>query len=108
MAAALSGTVPWQGDTLYCYRMRYLPVLRAPAPETSFFRQDWNKKFFMSHSTYPFLTYPDFCLGWIWAATPATLHTLLEQVIHSSCCHLITPSYIVNPPGAQGPPNVPG
>ena len=92
MVAALSGTVPWQEDTLYCYFIKNMRVVRPPVPETSLFRQDWKAdwKAFMPHSTYPFLTYPDFCLGWIWAAKPATLNTLLEQVRH-------TPGFLTDP-----------
>ena len=80
---ALLGNAPWQDYTLYCWHLKNNPVVRAPATETSFFKQDWLKKLSVPHSTYPFKIYPDFCLGWIWAATPATIHTLLEQVKQS-------------------------
>ena len=47
------------------------------------FRRPWGQhsKFYVSYSTYPFMAYPDYCLGWIVAATLPTIETLLQEVL---------------------------
>ena len=45
-------------------------------------RHPWGQhsKFYVSYSTYPYMAYPDYCLGWIVAATLPTIETLLQEV----------------------------
>ena len=45
-------------------------------------RHPWGQhsKFYVSYSTYPYMAYPDYCLGWIVAATVPTIETLLQEV----------------------------
>ena len=45
-------------------------------------RRPWGQhsKFYVSYSTYPYMAYPDYCLGWIVASTLPTIETLLQEV----------------------------
>lgn len=80
LASALAEHLPWQPSTLYCYQLKNITPLRRPWGQHS--------KFYVSYSTYPYMAYPDYCLGWIIAATLPTIETLLQEVPSSVPVHV--------------------